>query len=300
MVDSEGPPSEQDTVVTDITKPVQVTARCDCFIVIQDPRKLSLVGKRIDLESGTTAIGRDPDNQLALDDPAVSRVHARIKRTADGCVVTDTSTNGTMVNDALIAEPYRLAHGDCVRFGSVVLKFLSGDNVETAYHEEVYQSIAIDFLTKLVTRKIFDDELSREVTRAHRHERPLSLVMVDVDHFKKVNDSHGHDAGDAVLKEIGRLLKLQVRESDLAARLGGEEMGIIMPETRLEDASALADRVRHRLAAAPIQHKALSIGVTASFGCAMLFEQESASDLYRRADERLYEAKNGGRNCVKW
>jgi len=187
-----------------------------------------------------------------------------------------------------------------VRFGSVVLKFLSGDNVETAYHEEIYQSIAVDFLTKLVTRKIFDDELSREVTRAHRHRRPLSLVMVDVDHFKKVNDGHGHDAGDAVLTEVGRILKSQVRESDLAARLGGEEVGIIMPETRLEDASALADRVRHYLAATLIRHKTISLSVTASFGCAMLVEQETASDLYRRADEKLYEAKNGGRNRVKW
>jgi len=124
-------------------------------------------------------------------------------------------------------------------------------------------------------------------------------VMVDVDYFKKVNDTHGHDAGDAVLKEIGRRLKLQVRESDLAARLGGEEMGIIMPETRLEDATALAERIRQCLAAAPIKHKALSIAVTASFGCAMLLEQETASDLYRRADEKLYEAKNGGRNRVK-
>jgi len=106
MVDDEVPTSEQDTVVTDITKPVQVAARCDCLIVIQDPRKVSLLGKRIDLENGTTTVGRDPANQLALDEPAVSRVHARIERTAEGCVVTDISTNGTMVNDKVLNGPH--------------------------------------------------------------------------------------------------------------------------------------------------------------------------------------------------
>lgn len=292
--------AEEDTVVTDITKPVEVSERSDCLIVMLDPRKVTQLGKRIDLEDGITVIGRDATSHVMLDEPAISRVHARIERTAAGCVITDASTNGTTVNDSLLGAPHRLAHGDCVRVGSIVLKFLSGSNVETAYHEEVYQSLATDFLTKLATRKVFDDELSRETLRAQRHARPLSLVVLDVDHFKNVNDEYGHDAGDAVLVGVGRLLKSQIRESDIAARLGGEELGIMMPETRLQDAMVLADRIRLAIAASRFLHRAVSIAVTASCGCATLLEGEHHSDLYRRADEKLYEAKRGGRNCVRY
>jgi two-component system, cell cycle response regulator len=233
-----------------------------------------------------------------LDDLAISREHARIVRGADGCWLTDTSTNGTAVNDVVIKATHRLQHGDQVRMGPVVFKFLSGANIETEYHEDIYRSVSTDFLTNLTARKIFDDELSREIMRAHRHRRPLSLVMMDIDHFKKINDTLGHDGGDEVLKAVAKLVKAHVRATDVAARLGGEELGILMPETTCEAAATLAERIRKALALTPIVLRTGPISVTASFGCAELETEEDAEALYRRADGKMYESKNGGRNRV--
>jgi two-component system cell cycle response regulator len=300
VVNSRVRADDQDTIITDIGKPALASERSDCLIVIHDPKQVTLLGKRLDLADGITTIGRDASNHLTLDEPAVSREHARIELTSDGCALIDCSTNGTLVNDAVVHGRLSLSHGDNVRVGSVVLKFLTASNVESAYHEEIFRSITTDYLTSLATRKIFEDALSGEITRAHRHNRPLSMVMVDVDFFKKVNDGHGHDAGDAVLAHIGRLLKAAVRESDVAGRLGGEELGILMPETRLQDAVVLAERVRESLAAVPITLRTATVSVTASFGCATLLANDDASALFRRADEKLYEAKHAGRNCVRF
>jgi diguanylate cyclase (GGDEF)-like protein len=142
--------------------------------------------------------------------------------------------------------------------------------------------------------------LEREIAVASRHGHPLTLVMFDVDHFKKVNDSHGHLAGDAVLKEIARRLKPRIRREDLLARYGGEEFACVLPDTTREGAAIFAEAIRILVERYPVQHGSLSIPVTVSLGVAVTEEPRhyDPTDLIRRADERLYEAKRGGRNRV--
>ena len=152
-----------------------------------------------------------------------------------------------------------------------------------------------DPLTELFNRRAFDTMLEREIAEWSRYQRPLSLVMLDLDHFKKVNDTHGHDAGDAVLKDLAALLRDSCRPSDVACRWGGEEFVWLMPETDLADAQLAAERLR----AAIESHAFQGAGrMTASFGVTSAIEDDTAQPLIKRADEALYAAKEGGRNRV--
>ena len=152
-----------------------------------------------------------------------------------------------------------------------------------------------DPLTELFNRRAFDTMLEREMAEWSRYGRPLSLVMLDLDHFKKVNDTHGHDAGDAVLKDLAELLRGTCRPSDLPCRWGGEEFVWLMPETNLADAQLAAERLRGAIESFDFQ----AIGtMTASFGVTSAIEDDEAKHLIKRADQALYAAKEAGRNRV--
>ncbi len=155
-----------------------------------------------------------------------------------------------------------------------------------------------DSLTLLANRRAFDDELDRRVAEFCRHSRPFSLLMADVDRFKKVNDMHGHQAGDEVLRGVARLLRRKMREMDLVARYGGEEFAIILPETNLEDACKAAVRTCEAIEKAHFRHEGRELRVTASFGVAAAAGSSDGAALLTRADAALYSAKEGGRNCV--
>ena len=166
--------------------------------------------------------------------------------------------------------------------------------------EEVNRRAETDALTGLANRRRFDESLQRELSHSDRFGHPVSLVLVDIDHFKKVNDSHGHEAGDAVLRAVARMLADGVRGVDLCARFGGEEMAILLPQTTAAGAFELADRLRRRIAGRPIRHNENDISVTASFGVASYPEGVRVRDgLFQAADAALYDAKHDGRNCVK-
>jgi diguanylate cyclase (GGDEF)-like protein len=166
--------------------------------------------------------------------------------------------------------------------------------------EEVNRRAETDALTGLANRRRFDDSLRRELSHSDRFGHPVSLVLVDIDHFKRVNDSHGHEAGDAVLRTIARMLADSVRTVDLCARFGGEELAILLPQTTAAGAFELADRLRRRIAGRPIRHNDVDILVTASFGVASYPEVVRSGDvLFPAADAALYAAKRDGRNCVK-
>ncbi|HQR29840.1 MAG TPA: diguanylate cyclase, partial [Anaeromyxobacteraceae bacterium] len=152
-----------------------------------------------------------------------------------------------------------------------------------------------DALTGVPNRQAFNDALAREFARARRFRQPLSVVLVDLDHFKRVNDEHGHAAGDQVLTGAARLLESRVRESDLAARWGGEEFAIIASMTDAAGAVRLAEKLRGML---EVTHMGPPVRVTASFGVAELRPDDGVDDLIRRADEALYRAKQEGRNRV--
>jgi diguanylate cyclase (GGDEF)-like protein len=156
-----------------------------------------------------------------------------------------------------------------------------------------------DALTGLPNRRFLEERLAEEAARCARYGRPLAVVMVDIDHFKLVNDTHGHDAGDAVLRALGSLLASSLRETDLPARLGGEEFLLLLPETTLRAAAETAERLRVRLQAAEIPWRGGSIPVTASFGISAVPDcVPIAASLLESADAALYAAKNGGRNRV--
>ncbi len=153
-----------------------------------------------------------------------------------------------------------------------------------------------DKLTGLYNRRKLDESFAVEVTRAQRYNRPLSVIMLDIDHFKAINDTHGHPVGDAVLTETSKRLLAALRTSDIAGRWGGEEFLIICPETPLDTAVQLAERLRHDYEACDFPAAGR---LTASFGVSAFREGCLASDILFRADEALYRAKNGGRNRVE-
>lgn len=169
---------------------------------------------------------------------------------------------------------------------------------EVELERKLKERANVDALTKLSSRAHFIEQATSEFTRARRYGRPLSMIFFDIDHFKKVNDQHGHHVGDLLLERVGQVCLETVRTADICGRLGGEEFAVLTPETTLEDASKLAERLRMSIS----EIRALGdvpITVTASFGVTeILADDEGLNAGYKRADRALYRSKNQGRNQV--
>ncbi len=269
----------------------------DCVVVIysSDPRQF---GKRYVLERDLLTVGRGQENVVILDNDSVSRRHCRIeKRGSQWSVVDLDSTNGTYVNDELVKE-YQLRRGDQIKVGDTILKYLTGADVEAQYHETIYRMTIVDGLTSAHNKRYLLETLEREIPRSRRHHRPLSAVMFDIDHFKKINDTYGHLAGDYVLKEIAVLVKSRLRPDDIFARYGGEEFCAVLPETPVPGAGAIAEDLRRRIQERRFVFENESIPVTVSLGAAELTNEMDVTAFLKAADEKLYEAKRSGRNRV--
>ena len=271
----------------------------DCLVVIYTAEP-GLLGKRFVLDKSPTRVGRGADSQIVLEGDSVSRRHAHLERRAGAWyVVDDGSTNGTYVNEEQIAREQLLVNGDRIKVGPSILKFLSGADAEAKYHEEIYRMTIVDGLTQIHNKRALFEALEKELMRARRYERDLSLLMFDIDFFKRINDQYGHLAGDHVLRELARIVQERIRREEVFARYGGEEFVILLPETPLPGAAALAESLRARVANHAFVFQGERIPVTVSIGTALLGENDKvASDLIQRADEKLYEAKRGGRNRV--
>lgn len=271
-----------------------------CIILLHPPGPD--IGRRTPLTNVCYVVGRDASADLVIPRSTISRQHSRLmKREGSGWWVEDLgSTNGTFVNESRVSEERRLADGDQIRFGDTIFKFLSGSNVEAAYHEEIYRMTIVDGLTGVYNKRYFLDFLEREMARSHRHGQPLSLVMFDIDHFKQINDNRGHLAGDAVLKELCARIKVRIRREDLFARYGGEEFAAILTSTPLDGGVSFAEHVRLLVAQQPFRFDNQVIPVTVSLGVASTAGESGLEpqELIRRADENLYAAKHGGRNQV--
>ena len=269
----------------------------DCLVVIytSDARQF---GKRHVLNSAGLSLGRGSENTVVLENDSVSRRHCRIERKVRSWVVLDNdSTNGTYVNDEQVKE-YQLRRGDQVKVGDTILKFLSGSDVEAQYHETIYKMTIIDGLTGANNKRFLLESLEREIPRARRHQRPLSLAMLDIDYFKTVNDSFGHLAGDYVLKELANLVRTRLRPDDILARYGGEEFSIALPETPRDGAVRISEDLRELVEKRRFVFEGESIPVTVSIGIAQLEERWDVLAFLKSADEKLYEAKRSGRNRV--
>lgn len=257
----------------------------------------ALVGVRVPL-AGEVVLGRDPGCALPLPGDDVSRRHARIAAEGDGHVVTDLgSTNGTFVNGAAV-DRRRLAAGDRIRVGGYVAAYVAAGDPAGRELEELARLAREDALTRLPNRRALDEALAREVARAARSGGALAAIALDVDHFKRVNDAHGHAAGDAVLAAVAARAAAALRAGDLLARAGGEEFAALLPGAGLAEAAEAAERIRAAVAAEPVQACGQAIAVTVSLGCAALGPGEDGAALLARADARLYAAKAGGRDRV--
>ena len=290
--------AEIKTRVTPYSEPlISVDGVHDCLVVIYAPSTNQL-GKRFSLQAGHVRIGRGNENDIVLLSDSVSRRHARIETRAGAYHIVDThSTNGTYVNDEPIEEQL-LERGDQIKIGDTIMKFLSGADLESQYHETIYRMTITDGLTELHNKRYFVEQLDRELSRAARHERPLTLVICDIDHFKTVNDEFGHLAGDHVLKEVAQLVKGRLRPDDVIARYGGEELAVILPETDLPGGVLIAEELRELIATASFLFEDEDIDVTVSCGVAQLDPSWRSYDFVKAADEQLYEAKRAGRNRV--
>jgi two-component system cell cycle response regulator len=290
--------SEIKTRVTPYSEPrVSVESGQDCLVVIYAPSSNQL-GKRFALHDGPVRIGRGAENDIVLLSDSVSRRHACVSTRGGAYYISDTrSTNGTYVNDELIAEE-PLERGDQIKIGDTIMKFLSGADLESQYHETIYRMTITDGLTEIHNKRYFIEQLDRELSRAARHQRPLTLVMCDIDHFKSINDELGHLAGDHVLKEVAQLVKARLRPDDVLARYGGEELAIILPETDLRGGILIAEALRERIAGARFVFEDADIDVTVSCGVAELDPAWSSHEFIHAADAQLYAAKHAGRNRV--
>jgi diguanylate cyclase (GGDEF)-like protein len=291
--------SEIKTRVAPFSEPhITAGAGQDCLVVIYAPSSKQL-GKRFSLVDGEVSIGRGVDNTVILSSDSISRRHAGIEIRAGGYYLIDRhSTNGTYVNDELV-EDCQLRRGDQIKIGDTILKFLSGADLESQYHETIYRMTIMDGLTGIHNKRYLVEQLDRELSRATRHGRPLSMVICDIDHFKLVNDEFGHLAGDYVLKEVAQLAKSRIRPDDVIARYGGEEIAIIVPETDLAGGVRIAEQLRAMIDDETFVFEDEYIDVTISCGVAQLQPGWRAYEFVRAADMQLYEAKRAGRNCVR-
>jgi two-component system cell cycle response regulator len=255
------------------------------------------VGKTFPLER-PAIIGRGEVAQVRLHDDGVSRRHAMVTRIAGELCIEDLqSANGTRVNGAPITR-HVLRGGDKIQLGErTILKFADADSVEEGFHQAMYDAAVRDPLTGVYNRRHFVERLASEVAYSRRHRIPLSLLMIDIDHFKRINDGYGHPAGDSVLTTLGQILLAAVRTEDLVARYGGEEFAILCRGTPPMHALQLAERLRRGIESHAFAYREQKLPVTLSIGVAMCPDSPAAAQqLIAKADAALYEAKRIGRN----
>jgi two-component system cell cycle response regulator len=266
-----------------------------CLVVIYGAE----LGRKYHIDGREMTIGRGTLNDICVSQDSVSRTHAMLRVEDAGIKIRDNeSTNGTYVNDHKIHEAW-LKDGDLIKIGRAIFKFLSGDNIESLYHEEIYRLSTVDGLTQIFNKRYFLETLGRELSRARRYDRPLALVMFDIDYFKQCNDTFGHRAGDFILREISDVVRERARKVDVLARYGGEEFALILPEIELKGAALFAEKIRTMLAESKFNFEGKAIPVTISVGVAELTPDVATyDDLIKRADARLYKAKQTGRNKV--
>jgi len=268
-----------------------------------------LIAVPIPLEREEVILGRALEADVRINDTMVSRRHAKInkvvnERNAVEYVLTDFgSRNGTQVNGQKVTREV-LQNGDKITIGEQILRFDLLDEIDREYQRQIHRLISHDDLTGLLSSRSFFSELRRESARAKAENRPFCVLMMDVDHFKNVNDTHGHLTGSKTLEEIGAVIIEVMRSGDAAARFGGEEFAAFLLDADVPQAMVAAERVRSRIEAQefsvvrtgkPVEthHVTISIGISA-------FPHDSSDpiELVEMADSALYRAKREGRNRV--
>jgi two-component system, cell cycle response regulator len=248
-------------------------------------------------------LGRDPSRAVHLDDDAVSRTHARLVRRPDGIYLTDAgSTNGTFVNEERVTGEVKLEDGDHVRLGNTIVRFSMVDELEERAFTNLFELTVRDSLTRTYNRRFLTAHLRSELAFASRQGMTIALLLVDIDHFKQINDTYGHARGDLVLQLVANSISRLLRPYDALCRYGGEEFVVVARDTTLRNAEILAERMRRQIEALRFEVDGASAGVTVSIGVTAMRPNASGDDtqaLLLAVDQALYEAKESGRNCTR-
>lgn len=264
-------------------------------------------GKTYSFTQDSIRIGRDQkkeatDVNVTVNDLKVSKEHCEISAiktdALEQIVIKDLgSTNGTYVNGEMIRQRI-LTSGDKISIGETILRFSYNDEIEEEYHSRLFTFAATDALTGLYNRRYILNELENQYKIAKRNERTFSLVIIDIDNFKQVNDTFGHPAGDEFLKKFAFVINHCLREQDIPGRVGGEEFLIILPETSIDGAFRLANRIRERIQNTELVYEGSSIKTTISAGVSQHESNTDSQTLFQLADYALYKAKQSGKNMV--
>ena len=295
---------EEETSVTEQAEvePHLVEAHDRAYLIVLAG---ATVGEMFKLPSGEAMIGRGKRSEISLFDEGVSRAHARILSEGDTVWVEDLgSRNGTFVNGERLSNArVKLADGDKIQVGrTTILKFSYHDSLEESFQKQMYESALRDGLTKVYNKRYFAERLISELRFATRHRAALALLFLDLDHFKNINDTFGHVAGDKVLAAVALTLAKSVRNEDVVARYGGEEFAVLLRATPVPHVRGTAERLRRQVEALAVDaDDGNPIHVTVSIGLATFPETvvNTPAELIEAADQALYRAKGAGRNRVE-
>lgn len=258
-------------------------------------------GQLRSLDAAVCTVGRHQDNDFSVSDYGVSRHHARILRDAEGHLIEDVgSRNGTYVQGRRITR-HRLRDGDWVQLGPrVTFRYSVTDERQEELLRQLFELSTRDALTGAYNRQYLEERLRSEIAYAIRHQVGMSLVLLDLDHFKHINDTCGHQAGDHVLRSIAMALSSRLRAEDVFARYGGEEFIVLLRGTDLDGAVHVAERIRTAVEKLRISFGELTLQISISAGCASLAccRKPTGVELISVADRRLYAAKHTGRNRI--
>ncbi len=257
-------------------------------------------GRLFPLSEGTTLLGRGQECDIVIKDDRVSRKHLKLNLSSEKAVMEDLkSTNGTFVNGEKIKHR-TLRQNDKVHISpTTIFKFSMADEDEKVAIDELYELGVHDPLTGAYNKRYLIERLKEEISHSKRFKVPLSLVMIDIDHFKEINDTHGHLAGDYVLIKTAELLNSMCRKEDVLARYGGEEFLMVLRNTDEEGALVQAERIRKEIARTSIISEGIKIDITISLGVTSIQESLECEDFQKfikEADQSLYHSKQQGRN----
>ncbi len=285
------------TLETELKKAKEQEA---CLIIIRGTPQ----GHRYFISKDLMIIGRDTVADICVSDQSISRKHAHVTREQGIVKLTDLgSANGSFINDVRLSpqESVVLSKEDMIKLGNSIFKYLPSGELETLFLGNMGSAAHTDALTGIYNKGYLMDILESEIKRSRSLHTPLSLIFFDLDFFKKVNDTYGHDAGDYVLKEVTEEIRSkQIRPKDIFARYGGEEFVILLAGTSLSDAKDMAERVRASIADHIFTYEGTRLPVTTSVGVAQCHDTCNTPQLLlKAADSALYLAKRSGRNQVQ-
>ncbi|MBF0207465.1 MAG: GGDEF domain-containing protein [Oligoflexia bacterium] len=275
-----------------------------CFVVVGG----DINGTIFDLKVGSFSVGRSADNQISLDYQGISRKHINVVVSVnpdESVLVTVAdlgSKNGTYLNNVKLDGSVQLKKGDVLKLGAIALKYIPKGDPERLTYDKLNKDAVTDGLTKCYNKAYFNQSCDALVKKSQVTGNPLTLILFDLDHFKKLNDNYGHDAGDFVLKEIAELIRSEkIREKDIFARYGGEEFVILLPDANIKNGFQIAERIRQSVADHDFVYANKKLPVTVSVGVADYRHGiECGVDLFKRVDIALYKSKNSGRNQVNF